>query len=500
MAISWRLRLGAQLMYFVVCFSFTAFVSSSSPRIQKHQERNNDISINVSRWRSIPVHHRNQLASMRKLQRDRDRDKVAAQNTHRGHPRTSHSYKHKREHIFAHNHSDQLLPKLSNPYPPDPMPSNFSSDGVYSLGVIIAEETFYLQLDTGSSDLGVASKDCQGCQDANVLYTPSKLAIPLNCTWCDGHTTVNTSIQCKAPRSSTTPQCCMRITYEDQSGYSAALWQDDVGFFKDLNVRAYVGAIYRAEKFFDGVVDGIIGFAGKGVSSADAPTPLDIMVDQGNFEDVFSICLRRTGGGLLYLGAIPDLVESPAVRWSPRLNTTDFYAIEIVDVAVGQISIGVDKSVYNDGYAIVDSGTSDACFPHPAFVALKAAFTAQCATGVCLRGICDCKHNVPLETSIFENNCVSLTPQQLSLFPNITIAMDGEYAKIVQMPQDYLQSGAVFCDDNEYTISWSNCGPTGSGTILGDTFMEGFVVVHDRRMPQRIGFLRTNTSTPCPLY
>ena len=142
---------------------------------------------------------------------------------------------------------------------------------------------------------------------------------------------------------------------------------DEIAFDNTNKVRGYVGEIYSARQFLDGVVDGIIGFAGQGESSANTPTPFALMAEAKLFENVFSLCLSHKGGQL-YLGEI----DLEGVTWTLRKAKSDFYAITIKDFLVGNISIGItDPSVYNDGDAIVDSGTSDCCLPRPALDALR---------------------------------------------------------------------------------------------------------------------------------
>lgn len=89
------------------------------------------------------------------------------------------------------------------------------------------------------------------------------------------------------------------------------------------------------------------------------------------------------------------------VGWTPRVNDSAFYAMTVVDVKaapplplpgvkdiygpsnpnpnpnpvtifqVAGRSLGLPPAVFNKGEAIVDSGTSDACFPATAFTAIK---------------------------------------------------------------------------------------------------------------------------------
>ena len=185
------------------------------------------------------------------------------------------------------------------------------------------------------------------------------------------------------------------------------------------------------------------------------------------------------------------------VLWVPRKKSSAFYSFEMTGFLVGDKSIGVtDHSVYNDGDAIIDSGTSDCCLARFAFDALKATLASYCSS-TCLKGVCDCDSGLPLENTIFENRCVDMNQEQREAFPDFTINMNG--VKVVHKSADYLQDGTVFCDTGKYTISYSSCGGEGSGTILGDSFMQGVISIHDIEN-NRLGFLPRDSSKDCPSY
>jgi hypothetical protein len=229
------------------------------------------------------------------------------------------------------------------------MIGNFSQDGEYCVELTVGGEAFCLDLDTGSSDVGINAAGCSGCtKKTDAPYDPSSSpnAVHTNCSWCDEHQTDSTSISCKTVELVGEDACTMMISYEDGSGFSAALYEDTLAI-GGAAVTATIGAIYSASGWDDPKsIDGIIGFAGRGESNANAPTPFDVMVSEGRVDsDVFSLCLRADGG-TLYMGSTPGVTDSPDVLWTPRLSTSDFYSIEIQDVMVGGASIGVDADKY----------------------------------------------------------------------------------------------------------------------------------------------------------
>jgi len=189
--------------------------------------------------------------------------------------------------------------------------------------------------------------------------------------------------------------------------------------------------------------------------------------------------------------------EGGKIGWTPRKADVGFYGVTVNDIKVNGVSIGVSPSIYNKGDAIVDSGTSDVCLPHSAFEALKEAFVSICTNGTaCLKGICDCKTHKVLEKPIFEERCVQMTLKEREAYPMIEVEFEGGLV-VPHPPSSYLRNDTIFCDEDYWTIAIESEGRDGSGTIFGDTFMQGFNVIHDRRHPQRIGFAKV-ANGECP--
>jgi len=387
---------------------------------------------------------------------------------------------------------------------PVPISGNYKRDGEYYLNLTIGGQSVSLLIDTGSSDLGVAAKGCNGCaKKDHTYYDPEKSpnAEALGCDWCSSHKTDSTSSSCKKRPNESEKQCTFRVSYEDTSGFSAALYEDDLTFGDELKSRSVVGAMYSANFPNPRSVDGIIGLADISESSSGATTAFSDLVAKGEIDDVFSLCLT-SDGGVMYFGS-DDAISATALReddviWTQRLNSSGFYAVEIEDVTVDGKSIDVPMSKYNDGDAIVDSGTSIVYFSSTAYKAIKSHFESLCSSR-CLKGVCDCDAKKPLKNPIFADRCVQMSETERQAFPAVEIKFsDG--ARVAYDPDAYLRSGdTAGCDDGAYTISIDNGGSDGSGTILGDSFMMSYVVIHDRRGPkQRIGFVERAPGSLCP--
>ena len=314
---------------------------------------------------------------------------------------------------------------------------------------------------------------------------------------------------CKKRPFSTERQCTFRTGYEDGTGFSAAGWLDRVQLGDTLPATTTaVGAMYESRMSDPKPVDGIVGLADVSESDYGAPTPIDDLVSSGAIANLFGLCLTEEGGQM-YLGesaphlleAVRNASEGGEIGWTPRkLNGTapGLYAVTVTDIKVAGVSLGLDPHFYNDGDAIVDSGTSDFDLPETAIKTLKSRFGSLCATQ-CLKGVCDCDSRKPLARPIFESRCVEMDLADRDLYPTISVEFEGGLA-VPYPPSSYLRNGSQFCsgDPKQFTVEIESGGKDGSGTIFGDTFMRGFNVIHDRRTPQRIGFARVPRGGACP--
>jgi hypothetical protein len=172
-------------------------------------------------------------------------------------------------------------------------------------------------------------------------------------------------------------------------------------------------------------------------------------------------------------------------------------------VLLGGVSVGVEPSVYTDGEAIVNSGSTDkqveedTCFSNTAFKAVNNAFFDLCGSeDTCLPGVCYCNTLTKKSANLF-NSCVDMSPEGLAAFPDLTLVFaDG--AQVVHTAPFYVRNDEWSCDGGMYFMAIESCGDDGSGTILGASFMGEFIVVHDNQPEEnrRIGFL--GASTDCP--
>ena len=378
-----------------------------------------------------------------------------------------------------------------------PVYSYFQSEGEYFVNISIGEppHVFRLQIDTGSSDLGVPKWGCPSCgRHASNRYVPndSKSSRPVNCS--------STTLKCELCHRHV---CAYQISYADDSGYQAQLYHDRVSFSfaaNDTSVLGIVGGMYsqrspKRNPMQPEKVDGIIGLAFPSVSTPGSPTIIDNLALGSKIDDVFSLCLNRDKGGALYLGSPKNNdLYSNGMQWTPLKKKT-YYVVNLVDILLNNESIGVKPAVYNRGDCIIDSGTSGFTLPRPAFDAFRNSLLKFCDnTTTSLVGVCTDQSGRKIERGrgMFEGNCYELTGDDIAKFPTLYVKFEGT-SRLAIEPDMYLRSGRVFCPESgkggtkKYTLGLDS-GSVSGGTLMGDVFMSSYLIVFDRRGQGRIGF------------
>lgn len=282
--------------------------------------------------------------------------------------------------------------------------------------------------------------------------------------------------------------CQYSVSYADGSGFTATLYDDVVGVEgTTLSVSAPVlGAITSKApgELQPKQVDGIMGIAyggpGQGsVSSAGEYTPFEAWVRAGQIANLFSLCMHSEGGTVVLGGAGAEY-NNGAVQYAPLVSES-YYVVEMMDLQVCAsdgsggyttpcASLGLAASVYNEGQAIVDSGTTGIVLPDLAYSGLQAKIQEL---------------GLPYFDDMFGDYCTALAADQLSGYPYLNFVLTGETGEVnlYLSPLDYLGD----CAAGGYFGSAISGSHAQDGTILGDSFMKAFNVVFDR-VNSRVGF------------
>merc|ERR1719464_307447 len=89
-----------------------------------------------------------------------------------------------------------VAPPASNSI--DPMPSDYSRNAEYCVNVHIGGKPYCLDLDTGSSDIGIVGKGCRSCSKRNHPgYDPKATGKAETCDFCNSHKTRETTLKCR---------------------------------------------------------------------------------------------------------------------------------------------------------------------------------------------------------------------------------------------------------------------------------------------------------------
>lgn len=204
----------------------------------------------------------------------------------------------------------------------------------YTAQVTIGAQMFALDVDTGSTTIGVAGASCAGCTTAGVspLYMPGTGAM-------DSMRTAKTQ-------------------YGDGSGWSGEIFTDMVALG---SVMPEVGVgfvnITTESGFFDGNMNLYQGIFGLGPSLLLEPgttSYLDAIKAKGVSNAMaFELCDDR---GTMWLGGFdPAAAAGPAV-YTPIVGGRGFWGVHVNDIALDGESLGVD--VQSAGAPIVDTGTT----------------------------------------------------------------------------------------------------------------------------------------------
>ncbi|MCO5592078.1 hypothetical protein L7F22_046072 [Adiantum nelumboides] len=338
---------------------------------------------------------------------------------------------------------------------------------------------YYVQVDTGSDLLWVNCANCRTCPRSTdlgvhlALYDPgsSSTSSTVVCgdSYCD-----DVSSGCLADQP-----CGYQLGYGDGSSSEGFFVRDSL----QLNMLAKNNSRSRSAivafgcgtrqggelRSSDQALDGILGFGQSNLSV------ISQLWSKNEAPGVFAHCLENEGegGGILVIGK----VQAPGIVYTPILQNTPHYNVNLKSISVQDVSIPIDSSASANGGTIVDSGTTLTYLSDAGYEPLlKAIFDAM-----------------PVETSRFRwqgMTCVAYTASVDNVFPTITFTFDGDGAgsNMIIKPSEYLiqvegHPGRGWC------IGFQTTGSSSLNlNILGDLVLKDRLVVYDLEQ-QRIGWV-----------
>jgi len=318
-------------------------------------------------------------------------------------------------------------------------------DGTYyNVALAMGAGTFALDLDTGSTSVGVAGSTCTGC-GVTPLYNAS--------TGTDTHLTAMTQ-------------------YADGTGWSGEIYTDNVSLGHETpSVKlAFVDITAQQGGFFDGSdYQGIMGL-GPQQNAEDGTTAYVDAASTAGVPKIMAFELCPSHGTMWYGGFDPS-AGTGDVQYATMLPIDDnnpYYAFDVDDMLVGGKSLGFTAPDFEE--PILDTGTSYTYLPTAVHDALVKAINMDSMF----------KSMFPAQT-ISDNNCVtkagSTAAQIDAALPVMALKLpsaSGDITISVPPSQSYLLDfgGGQWC-------LGINDGGTGNGATLGDTFMRGYLSVID---------------------
>lgn len=337
--------------------------------------------------------------------------------------------------------------------------------------VTIGGQQFVMDLDTGSTTIGVAGATCTQCTGVSPLYTPGATAT-------DAMHTASTQ-------------------YADNTGWSGKVYTDSIGFGQgDANITlAFVDITTQRKFFYQNEYQGIFGMGDTSNEEPFTDAYMNKQVAANAFKNVmaFEMCGMNDGQGTgtMWLGGYDTSKQSAAPVYTPlkSIGTNQpFYAIDISSMAIGATTVGTGTSTFQD--SVVDTGTTYFYLPTNVFTATTTAIQASAGYTTLFN-----------TQKLVEDGCVTgtnVTAAQVdAMLPPMTITMpgvNGGPAVTITAPpmQSYLYDGGngMFC----YALG---DGGTQDATTMGDAIMRNFVTVIDLENKQ-VGWAADAGCGPAP--
>jgi hypothetical protein len=348
----------------------------------------------------------------------------------------------------------------------------------YSAPVRIGtSQVFQLTVDSASTTLAVASTTCANCTEVAPLYDEA------------GTATGNTA----------------STQYADGSSWNAEVYSDSVSTVggPPQPVTLDFAAITSQTHFFStedcaansdagsSPNQGNLGLGNPDLLSPGTTSYFAQLAQTGDVSNALSVSLCLSGG-TLWLGGYDATAAETAPTYTPMVDS-QYWSVSSSDVLLGTQSIGAGFADLNP--VTVDTATSVMVFPADVYSAVTQAILMdpafQSAFGELDAGFFDQALCAPPVQAMSAAEIDAALPTLTFVFPGTSSGSTFQVSSLAT--QSYLtplvSQGVTF-----YCAAVESLGTVSSGTILGDTFLQGFVTVIDIGGRQ-IGFA---PSKPCP--
>ncbi|XP_038058269.1 beta-secretase 1-like isoform X1 [Patiria miniata] len=304
--------------------------------------------------------------------------------------------------------------------------------------------------------------------------------------------------------------------------YTQGEWRGELGedvatiptSHPNISVTVNVVSITYSEEFFlnESNWQGILGLAYADIARPDDTVEpfFASLVDQTDVANIFTLQLCgvpenvvHTGTtdvtGTMTIGGIDPGLYTGKMWYTPIRNDW-YYEVIIMDIEVGDQSLGMDCKEYNFDKTIVDSGTTNLRLPARVFDKL---------TSLIYTALTKKMENVTIPTDFWSGAdmiCKEGTVEEPWVkFPTLSIILNGTEPgtgfRLRISPKQYLRH--VETSNKKETCYKFGVASSDSGSVIGAVVMEGFYVVFDREN-QTVGFAKSSCAyefefaTPAP--
>ncbi|KAK4056619.1 hypothetical protein OIO90_002467 [Microbotryomycetes sp. JL221] len=220
-----------------------------------------------------------------------------------------------------------------------------ASDLSYAASATIGGQQLELVLDTGSSDLVVATHECTDCEGS--VYDPNS--------------------------SSTASVSSTPFDIQYGSGSASGILVSDTVTLGTFSIASQTfGACADFESLLGGSESGLLGLGWQSLAMSGAvPFAQHLWQEGGLTEPMFGLALR-SGDGTLTLGGVDLDAISEDINWISMEDTDSYWSIPLDGVQVNGVDVGISTES-----AIIDSGTSLMSMPASAVQSIYAAISSE---------------------------------------------------------------------------------------------------------------------------
>jgi hypothetical protein len=345
---------------------------------------------------------------------------------------------------------------------------------VYSVQVKIGTQTFNMDLDTGSTTMGVAGVPCGAVCDVAPEYAPGPTAT-------DTHKTAS--------------------SVYGSGEWSGEIYEDQVVIGDEPPTPIYFGDITNQNNFFNGTIcnsptpgqQGILGMGPPVSLVAGTDAYFDTLVQTWGIADEFALQLCDTSG-TMWFGGYDATHTTGAPQYTPLVQSFAagyFYAVNLVSIGVNGKTVPVAVAGAPD--SAIDTGTSLFIVSQQVANELGTAIGSD-PTFQSVFGLSSAAMGESFFTS---GSCAQLSQTKAELdamLPALTLNMGTDAPIVVNAvaTESYLWNagGGQWCS----SISVEDlAGQLGLASIMGAPMLKSNVLIIDRQHT-RIGFA---PHTPC---